>query len=643
MENESASKPTKQDISETIAQDCQSDTNSGFLVESEDIPDSLGRYEIERLLGRGGMGSVYLARDTNLRREVALKVPKFSSETNPQLIERFYREARSAANLSHPNLCPVFDVGEIDGTHYIAMAHIKGKPLSHYVQSEKPPEPRVAATIVRKVALAMEDAHKSGILHRDLKPANIMIDHRKEPIVMDFGLACPQDNGDESRLTREGVLLGSPAYMPPEQLTGKTEVIGPTSDVYSLGVVLYELLTGRLPFDGVESTIALIGRILSEVPKDILDVRSGIDKALANICRKAMAKDTAQRYPSMKAFASDLARYLRTQGKDKTIALAEPKAGPDAKTIRLEEQTKLVRTLCKKGQLEAASQILDQIVADPNAKNSETGVWAAAMIPKVKSQMTKQMQVAKTRSEASTTPSSASAPIDDPFANLPTPVTTQTNSAPGSVASPYTRPQRARSSSSKTSQNNQKLIFAGGAAVAFLGFVGIGSFLWYQRSSPPTDTSSSISSPASDTDEIHSSNASTPPTQESGGVDADRPIRRERGGRREYGSPEANDRMSPEERREAILHPEELLSFDEDGDGKVALSQLSDAQRRIFRFADVNDDGFLDTTEIEEMQRRRPRPPQGFDDRPGPPGDRPFPRGGPPKGPRGREPFEPSF
>ena len=180
-----------------MAVEGSTDTNSDGAFTTDEIPEKLGRYTIKETLGRGGMGSVYLAHDSQLARDVALKVPKFDSGTNPNLVNRFYREARSAANLSHPNLCPVFDVGEIDGTHYIAMAYIKGRPLSSYVSADKPPAPRGIAAIVRKVALAMDEAHQSGIIHRDLKPANIMIDQRKEPIVMDFGLAVPQDLGDE--------------------------------------------------------------------------------------------------------------------------------------------------------------------------------------------------------------------------------------------------------------------------------------------------------------------------------------------------------------------------------------------------------------------------------------------------------------
>ena len=168
----------------------------------------------------------------------------------------------------------------------------------------------------------MQEAHQSGIIHRDLKPANIMVDHRKEPIVMDFGLACPQDIGDESRLTQDGSLLGSPAYMSPEQLKGRPDAIGFTSDVYSLGVVLYELLSGRLPFDSGGSTIAMIGQILTEEPIDLASLREEVNPALLEICAKAMAKNVDVRYPSMKEFAVALAKYQATSGD--TASLGEP-------------------------------------------------------------------------------------------------------------------------------------------------------------------------------------------------------------------------------------------------------------------------------------------------------------------------------
>src|ERR1700722_14029163 len=148
------------------------------------VPQQFGRYHIVKLLGSGAMGSVYLARDTQLERDVALKVPQFAEGKEPEILARFYQEARSAATIHHPHVCPVFDVGEIDGIPYLTMAFIEGKPLEEWVSSGKPLNERQIATIGRKVAEALNEAHKKGVIHRDLKPANIMIDKRGEPVVM---------------------------------------------------------------------------------------------------------------------------------------------------------------------------------------------------------------------------------------------------------------------------------------------------------------------------------------------------------------------------------------------------------------------------------------------------------------------------
>ncbi len=223
--------------------------------------DTFGRYRILKSLGEGAMGSVYLAHDTQLDRKVALKIPKFDAKSETKHIDRFLREARSAATLNHPNICPVYDVGEIDGTHFMTMAYINGHTLQDFVNPEKPQRDRNVANVVRKIALALHEAHINGLVHRDVKPGNVMVDPRNEPIVMDFGLARQIDEEDDARLTRDGAILGSPAYMSPEQVEGKADALGPHSDLYSLGVILYELLTGNLPFQG--SVASIIGQILA--------------------------------------------------------------------------------------------------------------------------------------------------------------------------------------------------------------------------------------------------------------------------------------------------------------------------------------------------------------------------------------------
>jgi serine/threonine protein kinase len=210
------------------------------------LPAPFGRYKLLKLLGQGGMGTVYLAQDTQLDRRVALKIPLFDSADGSHVLERFYREARAAATVHHPNICPIYDVGENDGVPYLTMAFIEGRPLAE-IAGTKPLTPRQSALLVRKLALALAEAHQQKVIHRDLKPANIMIDRRSEPIVMDFGLARRSHAGDV-RMTQEGSAMGTPSYMPPEQVSGNVDLMGPGSDIYSLGVILYELLAGRLPF-----------------------------------------------------------------------------------------------------------------------------------------------------------------------------------------------------------------------------------------------------------------------------------------------------------------------------------------------------------------------------------------------------------
>ena len=233
------------------------------------MPAVFGRYRVEGLLGRGGMSSVYLAHDEQLGRPVALKIPRITTSHSDRVLARLRREARSVAALQHPNICPVYDVGEIDGIHYLAMAYIKGRSLADYLKSARPQSERAAVLTVLKIAQALEEAHRQGILHRDLKPANIMIDVRGEPIVMDFGLACQLED-DEARLSHDELMVGTPAYMSPEQIDHRAP-LGPASDIYSLGVVLYELLTQRCPFQG--SVLSVTGQSVHSEPPAIESLR----------------------------------------------------------------------------------------------------------------------------------------------------------------------------------------------------------------------------------------------------------------------------------------------------------------------------------------------------------------------------------
>ena len=274
------------------------------------LPAEFGRYRVLRLLGRGGMGSVYLAEDTQLGRHVALKLPAFAPGEAGQRAERFVREARSAAVLQHSNVCTVYDAGEVGGRAFISMAFVEGRELDDLIDPDAPMPERAAAELARKVALALAHAHAKGVVHRDLKPANVVVTPDGEPMVMDFGLAkrVAEADPNEMKLTRDGAVMGAPAYMPPEQVRGETDKIGPAVDVYALGVMLFEMLTGRTPYSGPFGVV--MAQILAAPVPSAAQLRPGIDPRLADLCRRAMAKNPADRFPTMAAFADALAAYL---------------------------------------------------------------------------------------------------------------------------------------------------------------------------------------------------------------------------------------------------------------------------------------------------------------------------------------------
>jgi serine/threonine protein kinase/formylglycine-generating enzyme required for sulfatase activity len=291
------------------------------------LPATFGRYQVLRKLGEGGMGTIYLARDTQLDRLVALKVPRLGDDDqpSPESLRRFFREARAAASLRHPNVCPIYDVGEVGGTPFLTMAYVDGCSLSRLIEPTRPLTQGQAARIVGKLAEAMQEAHERGVVHRDLKPSNVMIDPRGEPVIMDFGLARVS-GAAESRLTHPGTLLGTPAYMPPEQIQSESSAAGPLCDVYALGVILYELVAGRLPFQG--SVLAILGRILTEAPPPPSKHRPDLDPGLEAVCLKAMARDADDRYASMAELAQALRRhYDAIRDIAPAISAADPATG----------------------------------------------------------------------------------------------------------------------------------------------------------------------------------------------------------------------------------------------------------------------------------------------------------------------------
>jgi serine/threonine-protein kinase len=264
-------------------------------------------YRVEALLGRGGMGVVYRAWHLRLGRAVALKMLLAGPSARPEELERFLREAQTVAGLRHTNIVQVHDVGDVDGRHYFTMELVEGGSLAEQILGVPQPA-RQAAALVATLAEAVQAAHQSGIIHRDLKPSNILLTRDGTPKVTDFGLARQlEGNGG---LTLSGVPVGTPSYMAPEQARGDNRALGPATDVYALGAILYELLTGRPPFRA-DSAAATLQQILTEEPVPPVRLNTRVPRDLTTICLKCLSREPGRRYASAAALAEDLRRFLR--------------------------------------------------------------------------------------------------------------------------------------------------------------------------------------------------------------------------------------------------------------------------------------------------------------------------------------------
>lgn len=293
-----------------------------------------GRYELGDQIARGGTAQVFLARDLLLGRPVALKVLFSELSTDSAFVERFRREAQAAANLSHPNIVPVFDWGETDSTYFIVMEYVDGEALSSIIRTQAPLNPAQAASVASDIAKALAYAHRRGVVHRDVKPGNVLITADGQVKVTDFGIA--RAVGTDEQITQTGLVMGTATYFSPEQAQGLG--VDGRSDIYALGVVLYEMVAGRPPFVG-ESPVAIAYQHVREHPEPPSAYNPKVPRALEAIILKATAKLPKERYDNAEEFRADLERFLRGQPvvaharHDEAVTVAVPAAGPAAPVV----------------------------------------------------------------------------------------------------------------------------------------------------------------------------------------------------------------------------------------------------------------------------------------------------------------------
>jgi beta-lactam-binding protein with PASTA domain/predicted Ser/Thr protein kinase len=291
-----------------------------------------GRYTVLRKIGSGGMADVWLAEDGHLQRQVALKVLHSRFAQDREFVERFRREAESAAGLHHPNIVAVFDRGEVEGTYYIAMQYLEGRSLKQLIDVGLTPEQ--AVHLIRQVLEGARFAHRHGVVHRDLKPQNVIVDDEGKAVVTDFGIA----RAGVSEITQTGSVMGTPHYLSPEQAQG--EEVTPVSDLYSIGVILYEALAGRVPFEG-ESAVAVAMKQVSQAPQRPSSIKAEVSPALDSVTMRALEKSPGDRFQNADAFILALDNALKAgdelRGGTAAFAPLPPAVLTDAEAAEMDE------------------------------------------------------------------------------------------------------------------------------------------------------------------------------------------------------------------------------------------------------------------------------------------------------------------
>jgi eukaryotic-like serine/threonine-protein kinase len=359
------------------------DAASSSVIRRAAEQDSiLSDFEFVKEVGRGGMGIVYKARQKSLTRNVAIKMLLGDPARNPTVLARFQSEARSAAALRHPNIVAVYQIGECAGGHFFVMEYVKGPSLEAVLERQKPDQlPPVMWTVnlMLPIVEAVHYAHTQGIIHRDLKPANIMIDRASNrPVVLDFGIARRLD--EPAGLTRAGVVVGTPSYMPPEQAGEAGGAVGPASDVYALGAILYRILTGRLAYQAETALATLLLVAGPDMPPPVRKLRPEVPQTLSLICMKCLNKRPGDRYASADALARDLRSFLAGVAAANTPASEPPLpavvAGPYI--LLVSEQTSEEIQLTRAANLIGRSSDCDVMIKKPDVSKRHCRILLSA-------------------------------------------------------------------------------------------------------------------------------------------------------------------------------------------------------------------------------------------------------------------------